>query len=146
MYHEVDRVARQKSLEGFGFRVETRALNYPINPDYTARAKALDSLLAGGLSPTWQRMAATLDQMAPELDRRGGQLVAVNARQDALWYGAFCESLWQEYEQVQLMAAPICWASSLPLGAFLIPSCVALEGGAMALLFIYFFYCAGFWW
>jgi hypothetical protein len=146
MFHEVERATRKKSLEGFGFKVEPRALDYAINPDYGTRAAALDALLTGGVSPTWQRMAATLDQMAPELDRRGGDIVAVSARQDAVWYGAFCDALWREYEMAQLMAAPICWGAALPMGAFLAPACVALEGGAMALLFIYLFYCAGFWW
>ena len=146
MYHEVELVARQASLERFGFRVEARALNYPVHADHTARAAALDALLADGLSPMWQRMARTLDQIAPEIDRRGAPVVAVRARQDVIWYGAFCDSLWADYERAQLMAAPICWASTMPLGSFLIPTCVALEGGAMALLFIYLFYCAGFWW
>src|SRR5687768_2560177 len=65
MYHEVGREARQASLERFGFRVEARALDYQVNADYKARAAALDALLAGGLTPTWERMAKTLDQIAP---------------------------------------------------------------------------------
>jgi hypothetical protein len=146
MYHEIGRAARQASLERFGFRVEARALDYPVHADYNARGAALDALLADGVSPTWTRIARTLEQIAPELDRRGAQLVPVSARQDAVWYGAFCDSLWADYERAQLMAAPVCWASALPLGSFLIPTCVALEGGAMVLLFTYLFYCAGYWW
>jgi hypothetical protein len=145
IYHEIDLAVRQRSLERFGFRVEARALNHAANADYQTRAAALDALLAGGVSPIWQRLASTLERVAPEMDRRGAQVVPVSARQDAVWYGAFCDSLWTDYERAQLMAAPVCYASTLPLGSFLIPSCVALEGGAMTLLFIYLYYCAGYW-
>ena len=145
MYHEVDRAVRQRSLERFGFRVESRALNHSSTADYKTRAAALEALLAGGVSPMWQRIASTLEQIAPEMEGREARFVPVRARQDAVWYGAFCDSLWADYERAQLMAAPVCWAASLPLGSFLIPSCAALEGGAMTLLFIYLFYCAGFW-
>ena len=146
MYHEIGRAERQASLERFGFRVEARALNYPLTPDYNVRAATLDALLAAGVSPMWQRMARTLEQAAPEIDRRRSQVVPVAARQDKDWIKAFCESLWNEYEQAQLMAAPVCWASTLPGGSFLIPTCVALEGGAMSLLLAYLFYCNGVWW
>jgi hypothetical protein len=145
MFHETDVATRLKTLEQFGFRVHQRLLNHQPTPaDYKTRAAALDAVLSGGLTPVWRRMAVTLERLAPELERRGGgQIAAISARQDPAYWQGFCQSLYSDYQEAQVMAAPVCFAAAMPFMSFLSAACAAAEGTAMAFLAMFAVYCVG---
>ena len=145
MYHERDVATRRKVLEQYGFRVDPNLLNHQGTPaDYKRRAAALDAVLAGGLTPALRRMAATLERLAPELERRSGvRFAPVSARQDAAYWQGFCQSLYEDYQEAQDIAKPVCWAAAMPFMSFLSAGCAAAEGTAMAFLSMYVIYCVG---
>jgi hypothetical protein len=140
LYHQQDAKTTEAALARFGFNIDTRLLNRVPTADYATRSAALDRLLRDGVSSAWERMADTLDRLAPAIDRRG-PVLAVSRRQDAEFWAGFCASIWSDFQEMQSWASSVCGAAQLPFMSFLGPSCAALEGGAFSLLMIYIVYC-----
>jgi hypothetical protein len=83
--------------------IEARAKRYGLAlqrepPDFTARKRALDAVLKGGLAAEWQRVAGLFDQVAQTFDQRG--LVAF--RQDQ------CYFIRQQLQQLEWLAMIAC--------------------------------------
>lgn len=137
LYAEPDREMRRKAMEQYGFRPDERALNVPLNVTHAAREAALDDLLAHGVTPAYDRLAAALDKLAERLDRRRGNLVTI--AQDDDWWVGYCAELYKQFQYAQLFALP--WCLTARYFAWAAPTCLALEGGAMVLLIAYLFGC-----
>ena len=58
---------------------------------------------------------------------------------DQEWWAAFCAELFRQYEEAQLIAAPVCAVAQY--FSYVVPSCAALQGGAMVLLLGYLIEC-----
>ena len=137
MYAEPDMESRLTALQGYGFRPDNRIQNLPLNATHSAREAVLDELLNHGLTPTYERLAATLEKISEPLDRRRRRLVTI--RQDADWQNGYCTELFNQYQYAQLMALP--WCLSAKYFAWAVPACAAVEGGAMTLLIVYLIQC-----
>ena len=137
LYAEPDAEWRQSVMQQYGFRPDERARNVQVNPTHGARETALDALLDEGLTPMYERMAATLDKISRPLDRRRRRLVTI--AQDDEWQQGFCAELWSQYSQAQLMAVPFCLTARY--FAWAAPACLAMEGGAATLLVVYLWEC-----
>lgn len=141
VYHERDPRTMQAEMARFGFDIDTRLRNRVPPADYATRGSALDRLLRDGVTPAWTRLADTLDRLAPAIDRRGSAVLVASRAQDAEFWGAFCQSIYSDYQEMQTWAGSVCAAAALPFMSFLGPSCAALEGGAFVLLIVYIGYC-----
>jgi hypothetical protein len=137
LYAEPDLEGRLKAMQQYGFRPDDRVRDFPVNPTHAAREAALDELLTHGITPSYDRIAATLEKAAERLDRRRGGMVTV--AQDDAWWAGFCGELWSEYQYAQLMALP--WCLTARYFAWAAPACLSLEGGAMVLLLVYLYSC-----
>ena len=83
----------------------------------------------------FDRMARLADRIATRIDTSPVRTI----RQDDDWWSGFCAELWNEYQQAQVLAAPVCMlAKYFP---FLFAACGAMEGGAMVLLLAYLYEC-----
>lgn len=137
LYAEPDQEMRRKAMQQYGFRPDERALTVPLNATHAQREAALDDLLTHGLTPAYDRLAATLDKLAERLDQRRGRLVTI--AQDDDWWAGYCAELYKQFQYAQLLALPWCLtARYFPWAA---PACLALEGGAMVLLIAYLYGC-----
>jgi hypothetical protein len=137
MYAEPDMENRLKALQDYGFQLDSRFYNVPLNATHAAREAVLDELLDHGLTPTYERLAATLEKAAGPLDRRRRRLVTI--AQDQEWWDGFCAELWSQFQYAQLMALP--WCLTARYFAWAAPACAAMEGGAMTLLIVYLVDC-----
>ena len=106
-------------------------------PTHEEREAALDALLARGITPVFDRMAATADQVAVRIDTRTNRTATV--AQDDDWWQGFCAELWNQYQYAQLIAAPFCVVAKF--FPSVLPSCAALEAGAMVLLLAWVYEC-----
>lgn len=137
LYAEPDQEARRKAMQDYGFRPDERALSVPLNVTHAQREEALDDLLARGLTPAYDRLAASLDALAERLDHRRGRLVTI--AQDDDWWAGYCAELYKQFQYAQLFALP--WCLTARYFAWAAPACLALEGGAMVLLIAYLYGC-----
>jgi hypothetical protein len=137
LYADPDVDGRRQTLQAYGFRLEPRAQQSAVVPTHEEREAALDALLAGGITPVFDQMAATADTVSARIDRRASRNVAV--MQDGDWWQGFCAELWNQYQQSQTIAGPFCAvAKFFPA---VMPSCAALEAGAMVLLLAWAYEC-----
>jgi hypothetical protein len=137
LYAEIDRERMWAELKRYGARADERVLSTPLRLDYDRRSAALNVLLASGLSNGWERTAATLERMAPELDRRFSTVVRVSLQDAAYWEG-YCKELWSQYQEAQLLAAALCASAALPIvGAAFVPLCVAHQLAALIFVMVY---------
>jgi len=104
------------------------------------RDAALTAILTTGITPTFERLAATADRIAAHIDRPRVRTAAFAAQDpDQEWWAAFCAELFRQYEEAQLIAAPVCAVAQY--FSYVVPSCAALQGGAMVLLLGYLIEC-----
>ena len=138
LYAESEEMRRQ-TLVAYGFRLE-RINPRQIVATHEARDAALTVLLTEGITPTFDRLAATADEIAVRIDRPRTRTVAFRAQDpDQEWWAGFCAELFKQYEQAQLIAAPVCAVAQY--FSYIVPSCAALQGGAMVLLLSYLIEC-----
>ena len=138
LYAESEEMRRQ-TLVAYGFRLE-RINPRQIVATHEARDAALTVLLTEGITPTFDRLAATADEIAVRIDRPRTRTVAFRAQDpDQEWWAGFCAELFKQYEQAQLIAAPVCAVAQY--FSYVVPSCAALQGGAMVLLLSYLIEC-----
>jgi hypothetical protein len=137
LYAEPDREMQRKAMQQYGFRPDERTLNVPVNATHAAREAALDDLLKHGVTPAYDRLAATLDTLAERLDRRRGNLITI--AQDDDWWAGYCAELYKQFQYAQLFALP--WCLTARYFAWAAPACLALEGGAVVLLIAYLIGC-----
>jgi hypothetical protein len=134
LYADPDPAMREKNLQSFGFRPPARRQLSSIAPTHAEREAALDLVLQRGVTPLFDRMAATADRIAVRIDGRRS-LVA----DDSDWWRAYCAELWNQYQQAQLIATPVCYAAKW--FQYALPSCAAMEGGSLVLLLAYLYDC-----
>lgn len=141
MYLDPDLEHLRSELRSYGAQPDEQLLKAPVTLDYAARGAALDSLLQSGVSGRWERLAATLDRLAPEVDRRSGGVVRVSRQDLAFWEG-YCKQLWSEYSEVQFLTGPICASALIPvIGVAFVPLCIAHQLAATMLAIAYGVYC-----
>ena len=94
LYREPDRDHLRAELKRYGLSIDNR-LSAPSNLDHAQRSAALASLLRGGVTGGWERMAAILERGAPEVDRRVIGLVRVSRQitYDAAYWEGSCKEL-----------------------------------------------------
>jgi hypothetical protein len=136
LYAEPDVETRTRIMRQYGFRPDDRSRDMPLTVTHADREAALDAVLANGITPACERLAAALDTVAARLDRRNRGLVALG--QDD-WQIGYCTELYNQFQQAQLYAIP--WCLTAKYFAWAAPTCVALEGGASVLLLAYLIQC-----
>ena len=142
MYLEPDYEHLRSELRAYGAQPDEQLLKAAVTIDYAARGAALDSLLQSGISGRWERLAATLDRLAPEVDRRGGGVVRVSRQTEADYWEGYCKQLWSEYSEVQWLTGPICASALIPvIGVAFAPLCIAHQLAATMLALVYGVYC-----
>jgi hypothetical protein len=145
LQREPDAGAMRAELERYGFSLDERTRHVTLPHDPRRRNIAVDTLLNEGVTGTWDRLAAFLEQAAPAIDRRNGSIVRVGlVGQDAAYWVGFCSGLWAHYQEAQLLATAGCALVAIPfVGVIFSASCVALQGGAAVSLLMYVLYgCA----
>jgi hypothetical protein len=139
LYVEVDRERLRAELKAHGAQLDERLLATPITLDYAARSAALDSLLQTGGSLHLERIAATLERVAPAVDQRMATTIRVNQiYYDEEYWKGYCAELWSQYQETQFLAAALCASAALPvIGAAFVPLCVAQQLAATFLAIVY---------
>lgn len=106
---EPDLDALQTELDPYGLRLDNRWRTFFGASDLRRRSAVLDRTLMEGVTPRWERIAALLEQAAPQIDRRNGTIARVAlSRQDAEWYAGFCSQLQTEMDDVKDVVALFC--------------------------------------
>lgn len=142
MYQEPDLEHLRSELRAYGAQPDERLLKAPVTLDYAARGAALDSLLQSGVSARWERLAATLDRLALEVDRRSAGVVRVSRQTEADFWAGYCKQLWSEYSEVQFMTVTLCASAMIPVvGIAFAPICIAHQLAATMLALVYGVYC-----
>jgi hypothetical protein len=142
LYAEIDRDRIRAELKRYGARADERGLGTPLTLDYATRSAALNAFLTSGITDRWERNAATLERMAPELDRRFSTVVRVSQYDAAYWEG-YCKEIWSQYQETQLLSAALCASAALPLvGAAFVPMCIAHQLAALIFLMVYSGHCS----
>lgn len=137
LYAEPDEEGRRQALQYYGVQPAPRARQSADVPAHEQREAALDALLAHGITPVFDQLAATADKVAVRIDMRTNHTTTV--AQDGDWWQGFCQELWNQYQSAQNIASPFC-----AVGKFfpaVMPSCAALEAGAMVLLLAWAYEC-----
>ena len=136
LYADPDPETRRSAMQRYGFRPDARVHEVPLNVTHAQREAALDTMLTGGITPVYERLAQTLDKASEQLDhRRSGQVTI--ARDD--WWDGFCAELWSQFQMAQLWAIP--WCLTARYLEWAAPACLAMEGGAAVLLIVYLIDC-----
>jgi hypothetical protein len=138
LYAEPDVEARRKHLQAYGFRLRETRGQREIIASAADREAALDTLLTRGVTPTFERIAATAERVGSRMDASPVRPAAAQDLDHDWWVG-FCSSLWQQYQEAQLMVMPVCALAKY--AGFMLPSCGAMEAGAMMLLLVYIGQC-----
>ena len=137
LYADIDGDRMRAELKRYGAQADERALSTPLRLDYAGRSAALNALLSSGITDRWDKTAATLEWMAPELDRRFSTVLRVSQNDPAYWEG-YCKEVWSQYQEAQLLAAALCAAAALPIvGAAFVPLCVAHQMAALFFVLLY---------
>jgi hypothetical protein len=136
---EVDRERLRSDLKAYGAQLDERLLAPPITLDYPARSAALNGLLQAGTSLHLERIAATLERLAPAVDQRLATTVRVNQiYYDEEYWKGYCAELWNQYRETQFLAAALCASAALPvIGVAFAPLCVAQQLAATFLAIVY---------
>lgn len=137
LYAEPDLEMQRRARERYGFRADERSRDFPVAPSHSQREAALDELLKHGVTPAYDRLAATLEKVSGPLDRR--RRATVTIAQDEEWWKGFCDELYNQYLTAQLMALP--WCLTAKYFVWAAPACLAMEGGAATLLVVYLWEC-----
>jgi hypothetical protein len=106
LYAEPDIEMRRRNLQSYGFRGDARQQRFPALPTHAEREAALNTLLERGVTPVFDRMAALADRIASRIDASPARPIAY--AQDDDWWRGFCAELWNEYQQAQVLASPVC--------------------------------------
>jgi hypothetical protein len=136
MYLAPDRKQALEDLTRFGVKIDDQAFNYPFEPDYVMRSTALATLEREGLTPLFDRLAARLDRIAPELDNRLKQIVRI---QDADYWEGYCTSMWGSYTEAQTFAGPVCAIANYL--TFVSYACSAAQLAALVLFMAWAWNC-----
>lgn len=137
LYADPDVDGRRRTLQAYGFQLEPRAQQSSVVPTHEEREAALDTLLTRGITPVFDHMASIADRVSARIERRANRNAAV--AQDADWWQGFCAELWNQYQLSQTIAGPFCVAAKF--FPSVLPSCAALEAGAMILLLAWAYEC-----
>lgn len=142
LYTDGDVNHLRSELRAYGAQPDERLLRAPITLDYAARNAVLDAVLQSGVSAGWERIATTLERLAPEADRRAATIVRVSRQYDAAYWEGYCKELWNQYSEAQFLAAPLCASAALPIvGIAFTPLCIAQQLAATFLALVYGVYC-----
>ena len=142
MYLEPDRKHLLSELRAYGAQPDEKLLNATVTLDYAARGAALDSLLQSGITGRLERLAAILDRMAPEIDRRSAGVLRASRQTDADYWAGYCKQLWSEYSEVQFLTGALCASALIPvIGIAFAPICIAHQLAATMLALVYGVYC-----
>jgi hypothetical protein len=139
LYAEPDVEGRRRAMRQYGFRPDDRGPDLTPPPTHAQREAALDRLLAEGITPAFDRLATAAELVGRELDRRSVKAINIALQDDADYIRGYCESIWDSYQDAQLMAIPFCLAAKY--FEWMTPSCLALEGGAAILLLAWIIKC-----
>ena len=141
LYAEIDHDRMRTELKRYGVQADERLLRTPLSLDYAARSAALNAFLASGITDRWEQAAATLERMAPELDRRFSTIVRVS-QHDPAYLDGYCREIWNQYMDAQFLATALCASAALPIvGTAFVPLCVAHQSAAMIFVLLYGGYC-----
>lgn len=154
LHHAVDRVGRhalltrepdldalQTELEPYGLRLDNRWRTSFGPVDLRRRSAVLDRALTEGVTARWDRIAALLEQAAPQIDRRNGTIARVAvSRQDAEWYAGFCGQLQTEMDDVKDVIALFCGLYAL-VGIYAKFQCTAASLAYLSLLSVQIYNC-----
>lgn len=141
LYLETDPERVRAELKRFGAVPDERVLSAPITLDYAGRSAALSRLVQSGLTGAWERIAATLEQIAPGVDERAASVLRVRQIDEAYWEG-FCKQLWSEYSEVQFLTGVLCASALLPVvGIAFAVFCIAHQLAATMLAVVYAGFC-----
>jgi len=142
MYLSPDRTHLLSELRAYGAQPDEQLVNATVTLDYAARGAALDALLQSGITARLERLAAILDRLAPEVDRRSAGVLRASRQTDADYWKGYCQQLWIEYSELQFESAILCAAAVVPLIGFAFaPVCVAYQLAATVLALVYGAYC-----
>jgi hypothetical protein len=133
---EPDLQALQTEIEPYRLRLDSRWRTFFGPSDPRRRSAVLDRVLTEGVTPRWERLAALLEQAAPQIDRRNGTIARVAlSRQDAEWYAGFCAQLQKELDDVQDVLAVFCGMYAI-VGIYAKYQCVAVSLAYFSLMTI----------
>lgn len=142
LFREPDENAMRAELKRHGFNVDERAQRPPRALDLRTRNAALETLLTGGVTATYEQIAGLLERAAPQIDRRNGSVVRVALAQDAAWWSGFCAELWEQFVEAQEYANLVCTVAAIPyVGVVAIYACIAAQSAAVFLYSVYWVYC-----
>jgi hypothetical protein len=135
-----------KDLKRYGADADVRVLERPVYVDYARRNSVLDGLLRSGMTDAWERAAGTFDRIGLAIDRRaavpGTSIVVRVARQDAEYWEAYCNDLYDQVMTLSRLVAEALALTKLPLvGEFFVPGYIGVLGGFAVLAGTYGWYC-----
>lgn len=137
LYAEVHRDRMREELKRYGAQPDDRLLNRSVTLDYASRSAALSEMMTSGVVARFEQMAAILERVASDIDRRTGTAVRVGRQDDAFWEG-YCQSLWSYYSETQFLTAVHCAAVLIPvIGIAFAPICAAYQLAALILALVY---------
>jgi hypothetical protein len=136
--HDLENVRRE--VETFGLSLDPSWRMRFVAVDPRRRARALDRVLAEGVTPTLDRVATLLERAAAQIDRRAGTVARVSRQTDADWYAGFCEQLQKELDDVQDVMAVFCGMYGL-VGIFMKYPCTAVALAYFGLTGVQIFNC-----
>lgn len=141
LYLEHDHERLASELKRYGAAPDERLLRRTVDLEHGRRRAALDALVRSGLCASFEQVAAMVERIGQELDRRSGTVLRVS-RQDAAYWEAYCNELWDQYSERQFLSTIICASAALPLigYAFAAP-CIAWQLAALTLGMTYAVYC-----
>lgn len=141
LYADIDRGRMRAELARYGAMPDEQVLNRSTTLDYASRSAVLNRVIVSGVIAHIERMAAVMDRVATELDRRSGT-VRVNRQADA---EAYCRALWDEFQEAQFLASLNCAAAALPIvGVVFAPVCVSYQLASLVFALVYGANCWGF--
>ena len=97
LYAEPDEEGRRQALQYYGVQPAPRARQSADVPAHEQREAALDALLAHGITPVFDQLAATADKVAVRIDMRTNHTTTV--AQDGDWWQGFCQVAYDAHEQ-----------------------------------------------
>jgi hypothetical protein len=121
LFVERDTVRSRAELRRFGVDVPEHDNRRTPPPDYATRTKALDQLLARGVSPSLDRLATAFEEAADVLDRAGA--VPIRRVRDAISCASWAQTIAiLEYESNAMCALSILVPAALTACAMLLAS------------------------
>jgi len=133
LYAEIDRNRMRAELKAYGVQSpDERVLNAQLELDYAGRRAIVDAAMTAGPAANWEKLAAMLELSAQGLDRRQNQgsvlRVSLQDPNDAEYWKAYCETLFEYLKETQLLATLHCAAALIPVvGVAFAPLCAAYQ-------------------